>query len=84
MTTLTSEPIDHDRPLFDAGLDSLGILDLIEQLEQRFAVKVPPTLLYDYPTIRELAAYFSSQDASALKPSAAEVSPPRRLSHGAH
>ena len=65
MATLTSERIDHDRPLFDAGLDSLGTLELIEQLEQRFSLKVPPTLLYDHPTIRELAAYFALQDAAA-------------------
>ena len=65
MATLTSERIDHDRPLFDAGLDSLGALELIEQLEQRFSLEVPPTLLYDHPTIRELAAYFASQDAPA-------------------
>ena len=38
MATLTSERIDHDRPLFDAGLDSLGTLELIEQFEQRFSL----------------------------------------------
>ena len=72
MATLTSERIDHDRPLFDAGLDSLGTLELIEQLEQRFSLQVPPTLLYDHPTIRELAAYFALQDAPAPVASAAE------------
>ena len=72
MTTLTSERVDHDRPLFDAGLDSLGTLELIEQLEQGLSLKVPPTLLYDHPTIRELSAYFASQDATAFVTSAAE------------
>ena len=71
MATLTSERIDQDRPLFDAGLDSLGTLELIELLEQRFSLQVPPTLLYDYPTIRELAAYFALQDAPAPVASAA-------------
>ena len=37
------------------------------QLEQRFSLKVPPTLLYDHPTIRELAAYFASQDAPRVR-----------------
>jgi acyl carrier protein len=71
MATLTSERIDQDRPLFDAGLDSLGTLELIELLEQRFSLQVPPTLLYDHPTIRELAAYFALQDAPAPMASAA-------------
>ena len=71
MATLTSERIDQDRPLFDAGLDSLGTLELIELLEQRFSLQVPPTLLYDHPTIRELAAYFALQDAPAPVASAA-------------
>ncbi len=79
MATLTSERIDHDRPLFDADLDSLGTLELIEQLEQRFSLKVPPTLLYDHPTIREVAAYFASQDppvpAAAIESSRATASP---------
>ena len=72
MATLTSERVDHDRPLFDAGLDSLGTLELIEQLEQRLSLKVPPTLLYDHPTIRELAAHFASGDAPAPTASAAD------------
>ena len=72
MATLTSERIDHDRPLFDAGLDSLGTLELIEQLEERLSLKVPPILLYDHPTIRDLAAYFASQDAPVPGASTAE------------
>ena len=65
MATLTSERIDDDRPLFDAGLDSLGTLELIVQFERRFSVELPPTLLYDHPTMRELVAYFALQDAAA-------------------
>ncbi|MGA8261342.1 MAG: alpha-hydroxy-acid oxidizing protein [Arenicellales bacterium] len=81
MGTLTSEPIDQDRPLFDAGLDSLGTLELIEKFEQRFSMEVPPTLLYDHPTIRELGAYFASSDASeptapAAEPQGATTTPP--------
>ena len=58
LATVTSQHVDDERQLFDVGLDSLGTLELIEQLEERFATTVPPTLLYDHPTIRELGAYF--------------------------
>ena len=72
MAALTSERIDHDRPLFDVGLDSLGAMELMSQLEERFSLKVPPTLLYDHPTIRELAAYFASPDGASPAVSRAE------------
>ena len=74
MATLTSERIDHDQPLFEAGLDSLGTVELIEQFEQRFRLKVSPTLLYDHPTINELTAYFASHTATA-PPATANESP---------
>ena len=65
MATLTTEPIHHDQPLFETGLDSLGTIELIEQFERRFQMKVSPTLLYDHPTINELATYFASHAAPA-------------------
>jgi 4-hydroxymandelate oxidase len=73
MATLTPEPINHDQPLFEAGLDSLGTVELIEQFELRFQVSVPPTLLYDHPTINELAAYFASHAATATFDAAMEL-----------
>jgi acyl-CoA synthetase (AMP-forming)/AMP-acid ligase II/acyl carrier protein len=47
-----------DQPLFDAGLDSLGALELIELFERRFRINVSPVLLYDYPTLNALKEYF--------------------------
>ena len=65
MAALTSERISHDLPLFDLGLDSLGALELILQLEGRFSLELPPTLLYDHPTIRGLATYLAARDTIA-------------------
>ena len=84
LATVTSQHVDDERPLFDVGLDSLGTIELIVQLENRFATTVPPTLLYDHPTIRELSAYFNGlapaqpppgPNSSAL-PAAARDKPP--------
>lgn len=60
MRKLSPHPITDDQSLFDAGLDSLGAIELIEQLERRFLVKASPTLLYDHPTLRALKLYFTS------------------------
>lgn len=38
-----------------AGLDSLGALELRTAIAERFAVKAPATLAFDYPTIAALA-----------------------------
>jgi non-ribosomal peptide synthetase-like protein len=72
MAALTSERVGHDRPLFDVGLDSLGAMELMVELEERFSLELPPTFLYDHPTIRKLAAYFASRDARAPVASTAE------------
>ena len=66
MQTLTTSAIGPDEPLFDAGLDSLGALDLISQLEQHFGTTVSQTLLYDHPTMNGLASYFEADEQSAI------------------
>ena len=43
----------------EAGLDSLGALDLRNALAAHFAVDLPPTLAIDYPTLRVLAAFIA-------------------------
>jgi len=67
MQPLTDSAIAPDQPLFDAGLDSLGALDLISQLEQHFGTTVSQTLLYDHPTINGLASYFEATGEAATR-----------------
>lgn len=50
--------ITDEASLFNSGLDSLGALDLIEQLQLRFGVQTPASLLYENPTIAGLVAHF--------------------------
>jgi glycolate oxidase len=74
MKAIASEPPLPDQPLFDAGLDSLGAIELIELFEQRFGISVSPTLLYDHPTVTALKAYFSA-NAMALTENADAAAP---------
>ena len=45
----------------EAGLDSLGALELKNGLSSHFNIDLPATLMFDYPTIAALAAFIASQ-----------------------
>jgi acyl carrier protein len=49
--------IQADRNLFELGADSLTLVSLHEDIETVFPGRVEITDLFDYPTVRELAAY---------------------------
>jgi len=45
------------QPFMDSGLDSLGAVELRNSLASRFAMDLPATLTFDYPTIKALSQY---------------------------
>ncbi len=49
--------IPADQGLFELGLDSLAALDLREALERALQIEVPPTALFNYPTLDLFAAF---------------------------
>jgi Phosphopantetheine attachment site len=48
---------------FQAGLDSLGAVDLRNAVAAEFGVDLPATAAFDYPTVAALAAFVSQQAA---------------------
>jgi acyl carrier protein len=56
-----TEVVDPRQPLADLGLDSLMAVELRNLLGRglRLGRSMPATLLYDYPTISELADYIA-------------------------
>jgi acyl carrier protein len=70
----TSRPIPGDTPLQELGLDSLMALELRNMLAQSFERPLSATLLFDYPTIRGLAAYLLSMVAAEFDESKQTVS----------
>lgn len=47
--------IDIDTPFLDIGLDSVLAVTGVNKLESKTGLKLPPTLLFDSPTVRQLA-----------------------------
>ena len=78
--TLTCEQVTPDALLATVGVDSLGMIELMFQIEDRFGItlsdedKLPPMV-----TVRDLVAYIDSivapQGAAAPPPAAAATMP---------
>ena len=54
---LDSDKIDPRQPFADYGLDSRTAVSISGELEEWLATEVPPTLMWDYPTIASAAAF---------------------------
>ncbi|QLH25716.1 non-ribosomal peptide synthetase/type I polyketide synthase [Streptomyces sp. Rer75] len=60
--------VDDDEPFLTMGLDSLSAVDLVRRLEAELGRALPPTLFFEYRTIRELAAQLSTGRGNAHPP----------------
>lgn len=69
--TLRGMPVPEvgiDSSFADLGIDSLASVPLALELETASGVRIGAELLYDYPTVRELAAYIDSQRDTRCAP----------------
>ncbi|MEV8318100.1 beta-ketoacyl synthase N-terminal-like domain-containing protein [Streptomyces sp. NPDC059900] len=55
----TTRP-DPDRTFQDTGIDSMTLLELLDQITAATAVELPDTALFDHPTINELATHVNT------------------------
>ena len=62
------------QPLMEAGLDSLGAVELRNALSARFSIELAPTVTFDYPSIAALAGHLAAMPGLAGAVSPAELS----------
>jgi acyl transferase domain-containing protein/glutamate-1-semialdehyde aminotransferase/acyl-CoA synthetase (AMP-forming)/AMP-acid ligase II/alpha-ketoglutarate-dependent taurine dioxygenase len=66
-----SSTIAADEPFARYGVDSAAAIELTAELEDWLHVRLPPTLLYDYPTLASLSCHLASgrrEPMGAAKP----------------
>ncbi len=60
-----ARPIDAHRGLFELGMDSLMSIELKGRLETSVGQSLPSTLVFNYPTVNDLANYLATHVLSA-------------------
>ena len=56
---VAAEAVDPDQGFFSLGLDSLRLVELSDALERHLHREIPSALLFEHPTIAELADHLS-------------------------
>jgi acyl carrier protein len=55
------EAIEVSEEIANYGMDSIDAIMLAGDLEDSLGLELPSTLLWDYPTIKDIAAYLSEE-----------------------
>lgn len=50
----------------DSGLDSLGAVEFRSSLESKLSLQLPPTLVFDFPTLSAIVGYLDTTLAAQL------------------
>lgn len=53
-----------EEPLMDAGMDSLSATDFTTQIAREFRLSITPSLVFDYPNLREITQHLVEESQS--------------------
>src|SRR5437870_5629604 len=56
--------VECDRNILDLGVGSRRVVAISGRLQKWLNLKLPPTILFEYPTVEELAAHLSADVAN--------------------
>merc|ERR1719387_759193 len=62
---LAEEELSFDDPLMDSGMDSLSAVTFRDKLNKQTGLKLPGTLMFDHPTLSDVAQLIVDQSAEA-------------------
>merc|ERR1719261_1743381 len=62
---LAEEELAFDDPLMDSGMDSLSAVTFRDKLNKQTGLKLPGTLMFDHPTLADVAQLIVDQSAEA-------------------
>ncbi|MFH5210446.1 acyl carrier protein [Antrihabitans spumae] len=61
---LPAQEIDPDVPLAELGIESVVAVSLCGEIEDRWELDLDPTVVFDYPTIADMASFIAEEDAA--------------------
>ncbi|MFH6681427.1 SDR family NAD(P)-dependent oxidoreductase [Bacillus amyloliquefaciens] len=70
------EQIDSQAGYYEMGLTSSGLLDVVETISEKIGETLSPTLLFEYTTAAELAAFLTEQYGSYFSAAAPKTEKP--------
>jgi acyl transferase domain-containing protein/acyl carrier protein len=69
------DQVGIDDPFFDLGGNSLVGVSMVRRLERELGLTLPPSLLFERPTVRELAAALDEEHHAGQRPPAPQDEP---------